>query len=83
MDKNMAIVAIAIVLLALAVFQTFQLAGTANAIGVGYAAAQTQGPYDGFATYEEMMEAHHGSLSGAGMGADMAGNALPQQVGGC
>ncbi|MBI4182355.1 MAG: hypothetical protein HY520_05310 [Candidatus Aenigmarchaeota archaeon] len=73
-----------VVLLLLAViFQTVQVLSIrdqAGSVTGAVSAAPTGGPYSGYATYDEMMAAHHGG-SPAPSNTIPAG--LPQQQGGC
>ena len=80
MENNTLIAVVLVVLIAIVLIQTIQLIGIAGKLAVTGAVTtqvQSQGSYDGFSSYEEMMEAHHGSASGGSV------TGLPQQVGGC
>ncbi|MBI2970944.1 MAG: hypothetical protein HYY37_00830 [Candidatus Aenigmarchaeota archaeon] len=73
MDQKLIAVAIISALLGVVAFMGYQLYGTAKT--TGYAAQQ--GQYQGFSSYEEMMQAHHGGSSSGSCG--MESGAAPSR----
>ena len=75
MENDTILIAVIIALLVVVIFQSAQLV-TVNRQVRGMMGQGMGTSYQGYSSYEEMMEAHHGSGSGGSV-------ALPAQQGGC